>query len=77
MFDVFLPNQVPKVSACLIDDNGDAPVPPSYPEIITTSPLAFATPEAIVPPASETNFTLIRASLLTFLNQKSIELNPQ
>ena len=46
--------------ACLNDVKGDAPVPPSNPEIKTTSALAFATPDATVPtPTSETNFTLM------------------
>ena len=48
--------------ACFKEVKGDAPVPPSYPEIRTTSALALATPAATVPtPTSETNFTLIRA----------------
>mmetsp|Transcript_123307 Transcript_123307/g.348434 ORF Transcript_123307/g.348434 Transcript_123307/m.348434 type:complete len:302 (+) Transcript_123307:903-1808(+) len=38
--------------------SGDAPVPPSQPEIWMTSALAFATPAAIVPmPALATSFT--------------------
>ena len=53
--------------ACLSEVNGEAPVPPSYPEIKITSALAFATPAAIVPtPTSETNLTFILASLLAF-----------
>ena len=37
----------------MIDDSGDAPVPPFAPEICTTSASAFTTPAAIVPtPAS-------------------------
>ena len=48
--------------------SGEAPVPPSYPEINITSAFAFATPAAIVPtPTSETNFTLILAFLFAFL----------
>ena len=48
--------------ACFNEVKGDAPVPPSYPEIKTTSALALATPAATVPtPTSETNFTLMRA----------------
>jgi hypothetical protein len=53
--------------ACFNEVSGDAPVPPSNPEINITSAFAFATPAAIVPtPTSETNFTLILASLLAF-----------
>ena len=53
--------------ACLIEPRGAAPVPPLIPEINTTSPFAFATPAAIIPtPASETNFTCIRACLFIF-----------
>ena len=41
---------------------GEAPVPPSPPEIRIISACPLATPAAIVPtPISETNFTLIRA----------------
>ena len=48
--------------ACFSEVKGEAPVPPSCPEINITSALAFATPAATVPtPTSETNFTLIRA----------------
>ena len=50
---------------------GAAPVPPSYPLIRIVSAFAFATPAAIVPtPASETNFTLMRASRLAFFKSK-------
>ncbi len=35
--------------ACLIEVCGEAPVPPSKPEMSTTSACAFATPAAIVP----------------------------
>ncbi len=46
---------------------GDAPVPPSAPEIKIASAFAFATPAATVPtPACETSFTLIRAWRLAF-----------
>jgi hypothetical protein len=42
----------------LIDVSGDAPVPPSWPEISTTSACALATPAATVPtPTSATSFT--------------------
>ena len=52
-------------------ERGEAPVPPSYPDIKTTSALAFATPAAIVPtPTSETNFTLILASRFAFFKSK-------
>ena len=41
-----------------IDDCGEAPVPPSWPEIVTWSALALATPAATVPtPTSETSLT--------------------
>ena len=52
--------------AYLIEVNGLAPVPPSWPEIVIRSAYAFATPEAMVPtPGSETNFTETRAFGLT------------
>ena len=45
--------------ACLIELRGEAPVPPSCPEICITSAFALLTPAAIVPiPISETSFTL-------------------
>ena len=45
-----------------IDDSGEAPVPPSWPEISTWSAFAFATPAATVPtPTSATSFTETRA----------------
>jgi hypothetical protein len=54
--------------ACLIEVCGEAPVPPSKPEISTTSAWALATPAAMVPtPTSETSLTLIRAWWLAFL----------
>ena len=53
--------------ACFNEVSGEAPVPPSYPEIKITSALAFATPAAMVPtPTSETNLTFTRASRLAF-----------
>ena len=53
--------------ACFREVKGEAPVPPSYPEIKITSALAFATPAAIVPtPTSETSFTFILAFLFAF-----------
>ncbi len=56
------------VPACLIDDHGLAPVPPSWPAMVTWSDFALATPAAIVPtPISETSFTLIDARRLAFL----------
>jgi hypothetical protein len=46
----------------LIDVSGEAPVPPSCPEIRTTSLRALATPAATVPtPTWATSFTWIRA----------------
>ena len=53
--------------ACLIDDSGDAPVPPVSPLMSTTSPCAFDTPAAMVPtPTSATSFTWMRARGLAF-----------
>ena len=53
--------------ACLREVSGEAPVPPSNPEIKITSAFALATPAAIVPtPTSETNFTFILASRFAF-----------
>ena len=50
---------------------GEAPVPPSAPEITMRSALALATPAAIVPtPLSDTNFTLISAAGFTFFKSK-------
>ena len=47
--------------------SGEAPVPPSKPEIVTWSARALATPAATVPtPTSETSFTEMRAAGLTF-----------
>ena len=44
--------------AFLIDDSGDAPVPPLLPEICTTSASALTTPAERVPtPSSATSFT--------------------
>ena len=43
---------------CLMPVSGAAPVPPSWPEISTTSACAFATPAATVPtPATATSLT--------------------
>ena len=48
--------------ACLMLVSGDAPVPPSCPEMRTTSEWALATPAATVPtPTSATSFTCTRA----------------
>ncbi|SKZ25355.1 Uncharacterised protein [Mycobacteroides abscessus subsp. abscessus] len=55
------------VPACLSEVSGDAPVPPSYPEISTTSAWALETPVATVPtPTALTSFTWMRASELAF-----------
>ena len=44
--------------ACLIEVSGEAPVPPSKPEMVMWSARALATPAATVPtPTSETSFT--------------------
>src|SRR5207247_1518560 len=57
------------VPPCLIEVSGEAPVPPSWPEISTTSEWAFATPAATVPtPTSETSLTLIRARGFPFFS---------
>ena len=54
--------------ACLIEDSGEAPVPPLSPLIRTTSPCPLETPAAMVPtPTSDTSLTCILASGLTFL----------
>ena len=54
--------------ACLSDVSGLAPVPPSWPEISTTSALALLTPAATVPtPISATSLTWMRALGLEFL----------
>ena len=55
------------VPACLIDDQGEAPVPPSWPAMVTWSDLPLATPAATVPtPTSDTSFTEIAAAGLAF-----------
>ncbi len=55
------------VPPCLMEVSGAAPVPPSWPEISTTSECALATPAATVPtPTSETSLTLMRARGLPF-----------
>ena len=44
--------------ACLIDDQGEAPVPPSWPAMTTWSAFALLTPAATVPtPTSDTSLT--------------------
>ena len=56
------------VPACLRLDSGAAPVPPSWPEMSTTSACALDTPAATVPtPTSETSLTCTRAAGLAFL----------
>src|SRR5438552_382706 len=53
---------------CLMEVRGEAPVPPSCPEMRTTSAWALATPAATVPtPTSATSLTLTRALGLPFL----------
>ena len=60
--------QLPRAPACLILVSGDAPVPPSWPLMSTTSAWALATPAATVPtPTSATSFTLIRRLLIAVL----------
>ena len=51
------------VPACLSEFRGLAPVPPSWPEMSTTSACALETPEATVPtPKRETSLTCTRAA---------------
>jgi hypothetical protein len=51
-----------------MEESGEAPVPPSWPEIVMWSAFAFATPAAIVPtPTSATSLTLTLAIGLAFL----------
>src|SRR5256885_12603355 len=53
--------------ACLMDDQGDAPVPPSCPAMTTWSLLHLATPAAMVPtPTSDTSLTEMSACGATF-----------
>ena len=55
------------VPACLSEVSGDAPVPPSCPEMRTTSACAFDTPVATVPtPTALTSFTWMRACEFAF-----------
>ena len=54
--------ELPGHAAVLDRGEGRGPVPPSWPEISTTSECALATPAATVPtPTSATSFTLMRA----------------
>ncbi len=54
--------------ACLMEVSGEAPVPPSCPEMSTTSAWALATPAAMVPtPTSATSFTETRAPVVRVL----------
>ena len=57
------------VPACLIDDTGEAPVPPSCPAITTWSALVLVTPAAatVPTPISLTSLTLMLALRLAFL----------
>src|SRR5690606_19031613 len=56
------------VPACLMDDSGEAPVPPSWPAMTTWSAFALATPAATVPtPTSDTSLTDTEARGLAFL----------
>jgi len=51
-----------------MEDCGDAPVPPEWPEIRIASAFAFATPAAMVPmPLRDTSFTQTLASGLICL----------
>ena len=54
-----------------MDEAGDAPVPPSAPDMTMMSALALATPAAMVPtPLSDTSFTLMRALGFMFFRSK-------
>ena len=58
--------------AFLMDESGDAPVPPSAPAMCTTSASAFATPNATAPtPSSATSFTEIAAPGFTCFRSKT------
>jgi hypothetical protein len=53
--------------AYLIEESGEAPVPPSCPEMVMWSAFALATPAAMVPtPSAATSFTLTIACGLAF-----------
>ena len=57
--------------ACLMEERGEAPVPPLLPLIWTTSANALTTPAAMVPtPSDATNFTLTSAKALTCFRSK-------
>ena len=57
--------------ACFSEVRGLAPVPPSKPEMVTWSDIAFDTPAATVPtPTSETSFTETSPEGLTFFRSK-------
>ena len=57
--------------AYLMEDSGEAPVPPESPLISTLSAWALATPAATVPtPTSATSFTETPASGLEFFRSK-------
>ncbi len=59
--------QFPRNTGVFERRQGEAPVPPSYPLISTTSACALATPAATVPtPTSATSLTEIRARGFTF-----------
>jgi hypothetical protein len=58
----------PGLPACLMEVSGEAPVPPSKPEIVTWSARALETPAATVPtPTSDTSLTEMSAFSLAFL----------
>ena len=62
---------LPGLPACLIEVSGEAPVPPSKPEMVMWSARALATPAATVPtPTSETSLTETSAAGLTFFRSK-------
>jgi hypothetical protein len=51
-----------------MEESGEAPVPPSWPETVMWSAFALATPAATVPtPTSATSFTLTSAVGFAFL----------
>nr|BFE89013.1 hypothetical protein GCM10020093_116140 [Planobispora longispora] len=59
--------ELPGAPACLREVSGEAPVPPSCPEMSTTSAWALLTPAATVPtPTSATSLTCTREAGLAF-----------
>ena len=64
-------SDLPRRAGVLDRGQGEAPVPPSKPAMVTWSARALETPAATVPtPTSETSFTDTRPSGLTFFRSK-------